>query len=72
MNLIDSLNLSFFQRLRLRIFGSVYVEHRKKNSWNNALPHYIAKCKTHGYFIAIERGFEKELRCPECVKERLR
>ena len=68
MNLIDSLNLSFSQRLKLRIFGSVYVEHRKTNSWNKALPHHIAKCKIHGYFIDYPHGRAEDLRCPECME----
>ena len=71
MNLINALNLSFSQRLRLRIFGSVYVEHRKKNSWNKALPHYLAKCKKHGYFIDYPHGRYEKLVCPECLEEDL-
>ena len=71
MNLIDALNLSFSQKLWLRIFGSVYVEHRKKNSWNKAIPHYLAKCKIHGFYISHLHGVDEYLLCPECLEEDL-
>jgi len=64
----DALGLSWVQRVKLRISGHVYIEHRKKPGWKKAHPHYLAKCKTHGFYVDYPHGWEEKLRCPKCTK----
>jgi len=46
-----------------------YIGHFMKDGWKGEVPFYLFKCRKHGYVISHEKGFSKELRCPECEKE---
>jgi tRNA G26 N,N-dimethylase Trm1 len=58
--------LSFFQRLRLRVFGRVPVGRRKLPGWSGSLMFYLVKCKIHGEFITYPQGYNQRLECPKC------
>ena len=66
------IELSTFQKLRLRIFGHVKVGTRMKKGWRAPIMHYAFKCPKHGIVEDYPHGFRHELRCPKCTEERLR
>jgi len=59
-------DLPLAKRIRLRIFGRVYLEHRQLEGWRGPLPFYLASCPEHGPFEDYPHGFEGQLRCPRC------
>lgn len=58
---------TWWQRLRVAIFGRCYLEKRLKPGWKGPLPFYIAKCKEHGYFEDYPHSWDEYLTCPECL-----
>lgn len=44
------MNYSFWQRLKVKLFGRCYLEHQIRPGWSDYLPFYLAKCPRHGYF----------------------
>jgi len=58
--------LSWIQKLKLKISGRVYIEHQKRPRWNNPLPFYAFRCPEHGIVIDYPHGFNSRLDCPEC------
>ena len=62
----------FAQRIKLRLFGFVYVGDRREKGWNTTLPYYAFKCKKHGIQYGYSVGFAKLLLCPECAPARAR
>ncbi len=59
-------DLPFFKRIRYRLFGKVYLEHRQHDGWSGALPFYLVECHAHGPFEDYPHGFKGKLRCPVC------
>ena len=59
-------DLPLVKRIRLRIFGRVYLEHRQPEGWSGALPFYLVSCPEHGPFEDYPHGWEGRLRCPRC------
>ena len=64
------IELSMFQRLRLRLFGSVPVGYRVKSGWRGPIMHYAFRCPIHGVVVDYPRGFSHELRCMRCLEEK--
>ena len=64
---------TFWQRLKVRLFGGCYLEYRTKPGWRASLPFYLVKCQRHGYFEDYVHGFEgfytQYLSCPTCSRE---
>lgn len=64
--------LSWRNRLSLFVNGKIYVGLRSGEDWEGGkAPHFIFKCKVHGYVVSYPHGWEEELRCPECEPEYL-
>ena len=69
----QTVNLSLWQRLLLKLRGYVYLFHAKKKGWKGSLPFYLVKCKTHNIlFVDYPHGFfpNQYFNCPLCLKER--
>jgi len=64
------LALTFWQRLRLRLGGVVYLEHRTRPGWSGSIPFYAKKCPEHGVFEDYPHGYGERLDCPQCAQER--
>jgi hypothetical protein len=64
-------DLSFFQKIRLRVFGRAYVGRRKEEGWYSALPYYAFRCKKHGMQLGYPVGYSRSLLCLECTREAL-
>lgn len=65
--ILSTLNL--IQRLRFRIFGMVYLEHRQNEGWRAPLPFYLVNCSKHGPFEDNPHGHMGVFRCPKCMDE---
>lgn len=61
--------LSLWQRLRLRLFGCVYLRHERRKGWSGPLPIYLIKCTKHGLFEDYPHGYSGRFDCPKCLKE---
>lgn len=59
---------SLWQRIKVRVLGKCYLEHRKKKGWSGALPFYLVRCRKHGYFENYPHG-RGGFNCPGCLKE---
>ena len=60
-------DLSLAKRLRFRLFGRVYLEHRRREGWSRTLPFYLVRCPEHGPFEAYPAG-RGRLQCPSCYR----
>jgi len=55
------------KRIRFRIFGRVYLEHRQHEDWSGPMPFYLVNCPEHGPYEDYPHGKGK-LRCPKCME----
>jgi len=62
--------LTLFERLRLRIFGSVPVGRRIKPSWSGPIMHYAFKCPKHGIVMNYPHGEDGRFDCLHCLEEK--
>ena len=62
--------LSVFQRLRLRLFGSVPVGYRIKQGWRAPIMHYAFRCPVHGVVVDYPHGYRDRLDCLRCLEEK--
>ena len=62
--------LSVFQRLRLRLFGSVPVGYQRKPGWKAPIMHYAFRCPVHGVVVDYPHGFRERFSCPKCLEEK--
>lgn len=62
----ESIDLGFFQRMKLRFFGSVNIGDRMDEGWSSSLPLYVFRCEKHGLQCGYPVGHAKLLLCPEC------
>jgi len=63
------IELTRTQRLKLALFGVVYLDDRIKEGWTAPFPFYAFKCPKHGIVESRQYGFKKYLRCPKCSEE---
>jgi hypothetical protein len=63
------MRLSFFQRVKLRLGGCVYVGDRMREGWRGPIPFYAFRCPRHGVVEDYEHGFSRYLCCPKCLEE---
>ena len=62
--------LTFWQKLKLRLFGAAYLEHRTRPGWSGSLPFYAVKCLEHGVFEDYPHGYDEYFSCPQCLEEK--
>jgi len=63
---VMDIELSWVQRLILRLSGRVYVEHRTRSGWRGPIAFFAFRCPEHGTVIDYRHGFNNRLECPEC------
>ena len=64
-------NFGFWKRVRLRLFGKVYLKMKRRPGWEHYLPFYIVKCPVHGLIETYPHGYDELLKCSECQREAL-
>lgn len=57
------------QRLKLRLLGQAYIDHRTLPGWKGPLPFYAFTCPRHGVVEDYPHGYEQRLECPMCRRE---
>lgn len=66
--ILESLKLSRSQKVKLRIFGHVFLGMEMRQGWSCFLPIYLVRCKKHGLFETHPRG-RGSLDCLKCREE---
>ena len=66
---MKSSDLPLDKRIRFRIFGRVYLEHRQHEGWSGSNPFYLVNCPEHGPYEDYPHGYREELRCPKCEEK---
>jgi hypothetical protein len=62
--------LSFWQYLRLRLFGEIYLFTKKRGGDVGENRFYIVKCSIHNlYFLDYRHGFKEVFHCPKCSEK---
>lgn len=62
--------LNLIDKIRLRLFGSVYIGHRTLPGWKDSQPFYLFMCPTHGLKESYPSGYNKILQCDECLEDK--
>jgi len=66
---MKEVELTLIQRLKLRVFGSLFLFKAAKEGWRGKLPFYLAKCRKHSiFFIDYPHGYDEALICPLCYE----
>ncbi len=60
-------NLSALQKLKLRLFGNVYLGSREHSHGTVAL--FLVHCRRHGDYVDMEHGWFGYFQCPACLDE---
>ena len=63
------LRLSLWQRIQLRVNGSVFIGYEQRPGWRSALPFYLARCPKHGFYESYPQGYSRRLICSRCLEE---
>ena len=64
-----TVDISLWNRLKLKLSGNAYLYHATKKGWTAQLPFYIVKCNNgHGYFLDYLHG-SGNFSCPLCLRE---
>lgn len=66
----NTLKLTLIQKIKMKINGQIYLEHRTRPGWKRSLPFYAFKCPVHGIVIDYAHGLEDYLACPKCWEEK--
>jgi len=64
-------DLTFVQKIILKLNGRVFVGNRMKPGWRGSLPFYTFKCPEHGLVEDYPREFKGRLECPQCTSAQL-
>jgi len=58
--------LSFIQKVTLRLLGLVFTGRRTRPGWKGPLPFFAFKCPVHGLVENYPHGYAERLECPLC------
>lgn len=61
------LKMGPLQKLKLKVFGKIYIGKKQLPGWKAPLPFYIFKCPTHGLQMSYPNGWNRLLICPKCI-----
>jgi hypothetical protein len=63
----QELDISLLGWIRLKLTGTVYAFHARKEGWTEQFPFYIVKCDRCGcYFLDYPQGYSEYFLCPLC------
>ena len=62
-------DLSVLQRLRIQVFGNLFLRWVKPEGYSGAIPVYIIKCSHHGLYLDTPHGNRKYFQCRNCLNE---
>ena len=64
-------NLSFIDKLKLEIEGTILIDNLHLEGWSQETPVYLFKCKHHGYELGYPSGYYMKLPCLGCFGEQM-
>lgn len=62
-------DLSVRQRLRIQVFGNIFLRWVKPAGYSGAVPVYLVKCSRHGLYLDTPHGHHKYFQCHNCLAE---
>jgi len=65
----NAIKLSLWQRIVLKINGSVFLGWEIREGWRGPLKIYAVKCKKHGLYEDYRHGHSETFQCSECLEE---
>ena len=65
-------DIGAWKKLKLRIFGYVYLRQEKRTGWKGYLPIYLVVCRKHGYYEDYPHGYNQRFNCPKCLEEKVK
>jgi hypothetical protein len=65
-------NLNIFEKIMLRLTGSVFLASLELEGLRGKIPLYLFKCIKHGYQINYPSGYRSHLICLQCINEKLK
>jgi hypothetical protein len=63
--------MNLWQKLSMALGGWVYVGKETRPGWKGSLPFYATRCRYHGVVKNYPQGFDGDLECPKCQRERV-
>jgi len=64
------IKLTIGQRIRLALFGKVFVGYKHRKGWRYSLAFYTFRCYKHGLVEDYLHGYSYRLHCPICRDEK--
>ena len=61
--------LNLIKKIKLKLFGKVYVGDIQLSGWKSSQPFYAFKCPVHGINYNYPSGWKKVLKCPKCLSD---
>ena len=62
--------MNLWKRIKMYLFGYVYIGDRIENGWKGPLPFYQFRCPIHGLVEDYLHRHEQELSCPLCNRRK--
>jgi hypothetical protein len=62
-------NLSLRQRLKLKVFGHVFLRWIKPEDYVGSVAVYAVNCKQHGLYLDYPHGYNQHFQCDSCFAE---
>jgi len=69
VNLGEVPDLSVRQRLRIQVFGNIFIRWVKPAGYSGPVPVYLVKCSRHGLYLDTPHGHHKYFQCHTCLAE---
>ena len=57
------------QKLRIAVYGNVYVGDRQPLGFSSPVPVYVVKCGKHGLYLDAPHGYSEHFCCRACLAE---
>ena len=64
-------NLNLWEKLILRITGTLHIDDIRLEGWSKELPLYLFKCHIHDYKLNYQHGYDRKLLCLDCMRTQL-
>jgi len=63
----EDIKLGAIQKLKLKLFGRVFIGKEIHPGWKDYIPFYVFRCPEHGLVKDYPHGYRNRLDCPRCV-----
>ena len=63
------IDMTFLRRLKVQLFGKVYLFNFQFSGYPKAVLLYAVNCKKHGIFLDTPHSFDEHFCCRACLAE---